>query len=60
MNLFEVRHHIKACEMTDKKAEAIKLKNEGNKAFKGKDYDKALDHYNNAIKLNPNEVSSAY
>ena len=46
--------------MTDKKAEAIKLKNEGNKAFKGKDYDKALDHYNNAIKLNPNEVSSAY
>ena len=44
--------------MADKNAEAIKRKNEGNKAFKDKDYDKALDHYNNAIKLNPNEVDT--
>ena len=39
-----------------KKFRAEKAKNEGNKAFRGKNYEKALQKYNIAIKLDPEKV----
>ena len=42
--------------MTDKKAEAVKAKAEGNKHFKAKDYDKAIASYTKAVELDPEKV----
>ena len=39
-----------------KKIKAEKAKDEGNKAFRAKDYEKALHLYNSAIKLDPEKV----
>merc|ERR1712156_527017 len=39
--------------MSDKKAEAVKAKTEGNKHFKAKDFDKAIESYTKAIELDP-------
>ena len=39
-----------------KKIRAEKAKDEGNKAFRAKDYEKALQLYNSAIKLDPEKV----
>ena len=39
-----------------KKIKAEKAKDEGNKAFRAKDYKKALQKYNIAIKLDPEKV----
>ena len=39
-----------------KKIRAENAKDEGNKAFRGKDYEKALQKYNIAIKLDPEKV----
>ena len=40
-----------------KKAKAERAKTEGNKAFRAKDYDKALELYNIAIELDPEKVN---
>ena len=40
-----------------KKAEAVKAKTEGNKEFKAKNYDKAIELYTKAIELDPEKVS---
>ena len=42
--------------MTDKKAEAVKAKTEGNKHFKAKNYDKAIESYTKAVELDPEKV----
>ena len=42
--------------MSDKKAEAVKAKTEGNKHFKAKDFDKAIESYTKAIELDPEKV----
>ena len=42
--------------MTDKKAEAVKAKTEGNKQFKAKNYDKAIESYTKAVELDPEKV----
>ena len=42
--------------MSDKKAEAVKAKAEGNKHFKAKDFDKAIESYTKAIELDPEKV----
>ena len=42
--------------MSDKKAEAVKAKTEGNKHFKAKNFDKAIESYTKAIELDPEKV----
>ena len=42
--------------MADKKAEAVKAKTEGNKQFKAKNYDKAIESYTKAVELDPEKV----
>ena len=42
--------------MSDKKAEAVKAKTEGNKHFKAKDFDKAIESYTKAIELDSEKV----
>ena len=42
--------------MSDKKAEAVKAKTEGNKHFKAKNYDKAIESYTKAVELDPEKV----
>ena len=42
--------------MTDKKAEAVKAKTEGNKHFKAKNYEKAIESYTKAVELDPQKV----
>ena len=42
--------------MSDKKAEAVKAKTEGNKHFKAKNFDKAIESYTKAIDLDPEKV----
>ena len=42
--------------MRDKKAEAVKAKAEGNKHFKAKNFDKAIESYTKAIELDPEKV----
>ena len=42
-----------------KKAKAERAKTEGNKAFRAKDYDKALELYNIAIELDPEKVKTS-
>ena len=42
--------------MSDKKAEAVKAKAEGNKHFKAKNFDKAIESYTKAIELDPEKV----
>ena len=44
--------------MSDKKAEAVKAKTEGNKHFKAKNFDKAIESYTKAIELDPEKVGS--
>ena len=39
-----------------KKAKAERTKTEGNRAFRAKDYEKALELYNIAIELDPEKV----
>ena len=43
-----------------KKAEAVKAKTEGNKEFKAKNYDKAIELYTKAIELDPEKVSDIF
>ena len=43
-----------------KKAEAVKAKTEGNKEFKAKNYDKAIELYTKAIDLDPEKVSDIF
>ena len=42
--------------MPDKKAEAVKAKTEGNKHFKAKNYEKAIESYTKAVELDPEKV----
>ena len=44
----------------DKEAKAERAKTEGNKAFRAKDYDKALELNNIAIELDPEEVKQIH
>ena len=42
--------------MADKKADAVKAKTEGNKHFKAKNYEKAIESYTKAVELDPDKV----
>ena len=44
----------------DKEAKAERAKTEGNKAFRAKDYDKALELYNITIELDPEKVKQIH
>ena len=44
-------------ELTGPKAEAKKEKELGNAAYKAKDFEKALEHYNKAISIDPEDIS---
>ena len=51
------RKHVQGCRRGQKnQIRAEKAKDEGNKAFRAKDYEKALQLYNSAIKLDPEKV----
>lgn len=39
------------------KAQALKEKEAGNAAYKARDFEKALGHYNRAIELHPSDIS---
>ena len=43
----------------DKEAKAERAKTEGNKAFRAKNYDQALELYNIAIELDPEKVKTS-
>ena len=43
-----------------KKAKAERTKTEGNRAFRAKDYEKALELYNIAIELDPEKVKQIH
>ena len=43
-----------------KKSKAVEAKNEGNKQFRAKNYEKALELYNIAIELDPEKVMELY
>ncbi|CAH0775335.1 unnamed protein product [Bemisia tabaci] len=44
-------------ELTPEQKEALKEKELGNEAYKKKDFDTALSHYNKAVELNPTEMT---
>ena len=41
----------------NKQSEALRIKELGNQAYSNKQYKEAINHYTNAIKLNPQEPS---
>ena len=43
-----------------KKGKAVEAKNKGNKEFRAKNYEKALELYNIAIELDPEKVMELY